>query len=182
MPGDLLLFLTTRIKKMVVWKTTFASELKHQPVPIDQVFCTRCMLCLLQSWRCQLTALPDIGVGASKFLGVQRIFAQNFPNLPKKLSCNFYRPFLWCDLQQNGRYLFVCKPWAPFFEVKQRWAPFLPKFSGILLDFQQIKTFGGALAPPAPLPSTPLLPGQTMQRAQNTVNSHVLFQTRTHWQ
>jgi len=32
--------------------------LKHRPVPIDQVFCARCMLCLLQSWRFQLTALP----------------------------------------------------------------------------------------------------------------------------
>jgi len=31
----------------------------------------------------------NIGVGASKFLGVQRIFAQIFPNLPKKLSSNF---------------------------------------------------------------------------------------------
>jgi len=31
---------------------------KHRPVSIDQVFCTRCMLCLLQSWRFQLTALP----------------------------------------------------------------------------------------------------------------------------
>ena len=43
----------------------------------------------------------DIGVGASKFLGVQRIFAQIFPNLPKKLSCNFCRPFLWCDQARN---------------------------------------------------------------------------------
>jgi len=34
-----------------------------------------------------------IGVGASKFLGVQRIFAQIFPNLPKKLSSNFCGPF-----------------------------------------------------------------------------------------
>ena len=42
-----------------------------------------------------------IGAGASKFLGVQRIFAQIFPNLPKKLSCNFCRPFLWRD---QGRF------------------------------------------------------------------------------
>jgi len=27
-------------------------------VNFDQVFCTRCMLCLLLSWRFQLTALP----------------------------------------------------------------------------------------------------------------------------
>jgi len=31
---------------------------KYRRVPIDQVFCTRCMLCLLQSWRFQLIALP----------------------------------------------------------------------------------------------------------------------------
>jgi len=24
---------------------------KHRPVPINHVLCTRCMLCLLQSWR-----------------------------------------------------------------------------------------------------------------------------------
>jgi len=31
---------------------------KHSLVPIDHVFCTRCMYCLLQSWRFQLTVLP----------------------------------------------------------------------------------------------------------------------------
>jgi len=31
---------------------------KHRPVLTDQVFCNRCMLSLLQSWRFQLTALP----------------------------------------------------------------------------------------------------------------------------
>ena len=57
MPGDVLLFLTTRAKKTAVWKTTFVSEHStvHSPIPIDQVFCTRCMFCLLQSWRFQLT-------------------------------------------------------------------------------------------------------------------------------
>jgi len=55
------------------------------------------------------------------------------------------------------------------FEIKERWAPFLPRFSGILLkfcpdfqdfcpDFRQMKTFGGALAPPAAPPPTPLVP------------------------
>jgi len=43
----LLLFLTTRIKKMTVWKTRFVSEHLNRPVPNDQVFCTRCMLWLL---------------------------------------------------------------------------------------------------------------------------------------
>jgi len=53
-PDDLLLFLTTRIEKKAVWKCTFVSERLNT----DQVFCTRCMLCLLQSWRFQLRALP----------------------------------------------------------------------------------------------------------------------------
>jgi len=75
-----------------------------------------------------------IDVGASKFLGVQRNFAQNFPNLPKKLLCNIYRPFLWCSLHKNGLNLFFCKPWAPFLKVKQRWVSFLPDFQGFCLD------------------------------------------------
>jgi len=59
--------------------------------------------------------------------------------------------------------VFFCKRWAPFSEVKQRWASFLPGFSGILTGFsgifpgfQQIKTFGGALSPPAPPLPAPL--------------------------
>jgi len=57
------------------------------------------------------------------------------------------------------------------FEAKQRWVPFLPRFSEILprslgifwifRDFVKIfsisKLVGGALAPPAPPPPTPLL-------------------------
>jgi len=34
-----------------------ALSAKHL-IPLDQVFCTRCMLCQLQTWRCQLTPLP----------------------------------------------------------------------------------------------------------------------------
>ena len=97
-----------------------------------------------------------IGVGASKFLGVQRIFAQIFPNLSKKLSCKFLPTVFVVWPPKNALFhLFICKPWAPFFEVKQRWAPFLPRFSfcsdfqGFCPDFQQIKTFGGALSPSA---------------------------------
>jgi len=76
--------------------------------------------------------------------------------------------------------VFTCFPanvGGEFFEVKQLWALFLPKFSGIFLEiwgfcsdfqgfcpnfrrfcpnFQQINIFGGALAPPAPPPPTPL--------------------------
>jgi len=46
-------------------------------------------------WRIrQLSFMTyTIGARASKFLGVQRIFAQIFPNFPKKFLCNFCRPF-----------------------------------------------------------------------------------------
>ena len=49
-----------RIKKMAVCKTTFVSEhLNTDQFPLTNwVLCTCCMLCLLQSWRFQLTALP----------------------------------------------------------------------------------------------------------------------------
>ena len=80
-----------------------------------------------------------------------------------------------CDLLKNGFTCFPANVGEEFFEVKQHWAPFLPKFSrifsrnfGILFgfsgilpkfsricpnfrrfcpNFQQIKFFGGALAP-----------------------------------
>jgi len=58
MPENLLLFIMSRIKTMSNWKIRLVSEYFDSPVPVDQVFCTRCMLCLLQSWRFQLTALP----------------------------------------------------------------------------------------------------------------------------
>jgi len=59
-----------------------------------------------------------IGVGASKFLGVQRIFVQIFPKscLPTFAQCFLVWP------PKNGLHLFFCT----------RWAPFLPKFSRIL--------------------------------------------------
>jgi len=55
MPGDLLLFLTTGI---CLENYIGIRAFRQSPVSIDQKFCTRCMLCLLQSWWLQLTALP----------------------------------------------------------------------------------------------------------------------------
>jgi len=65
-----------------------------------------------------------IGVGASKFLGVRRIFAQMFPNLPEKLFFNLcptnllsqrmWRPVLGVT-SKKGIHSFFCKRWAPFF-------------------------------------------------------------------
>jgi len=93
-------------------------------------------------------------------LGI-RFFAHMSPNLPEKLFVQLLpaiflperssRPF-FCVTSKKGLHVFFCKPWAPFFEVKQRWLPFSPGFQGFCPDFQQIKTFRGALAPPPPTP------------------------------
>jgi len=54
-----------------------------------------------------------IGVGANKFLGMQRTFARIFPNLPEKLFCDYSQQILshkdhedlfWYNLEK----VFVC--------------------------------------------------------------------------
>jgi len=74
---------------------------------------------------CIYSIVSRIGVGASKFFGVQRIFAQITPNLPKKLLCNF-ADRIFGMASKNGLYLFFCK----------RWAPFCPDFRGFCLDIR----------------------------------------------
>jgi len=92
-------------------------------------------------------------------------FCLNFPKLARKVVCDFcLQSFSHKDHEDvtstKGLYLFY-KLWAPFLEVKQRWAPFLSRFSAIFAqfsvicpDFRQIKSFGGELTP---LPHTLLL-------------------------
>jgi len=57
-----------------------------------------------------MTMCKCIRAGASKFLGLRRIFAQISPNLPKKLLCTFclqifsntdHEDFLLCDFQKK---------------------------------------------------------------------------------
>ena len=105
----------------------------------------------------------DISVGAGKFWVCEGFFPED-PKLVRNVLCDFCQqifsrkePF-WCDLQKKDSCRFL-QTLAPFFEVKQRWAPFFPgfswiltRFSGMLSGFQQIKTFGGVLAPPPPTP------------------------------
>jgi len=121
-----------------------------------------------------------IGVGAGKYLGVRRIFARISPNLPEKFLGKFLRISSHEDL-----FGLTSKRRVPFLQIKQGWAPVLPVFSsslprfsrilksfhrfcpdfhGFCPDFQrfnpnfhQIKTFGGALSPPAHPPSSPLM-------------------------
>jgi len=86
-----------------------------------------------------------IGGGAGKFLGVRRIFARILEICPKSLMCNFAYKFsltkitktLFGVTSKSGLHVFFCKPWVSFFEVKQRWAPFIPGFSWIFLRFSE---------------------------------------------
>jgi len=47
------------LRKRLFGKLHLCSRFKQRPVPIDEVFCTHCMLYVFQSSRFQLTALPD---------------------------------------------------------------------------------------------------------------------------
>ena len=67
------------------------------------------------------------GERAGEFLGIRRIFARIFPNLPEKfwatLSTNFFpqrswRPFLGRP-PKKGLHVFFCKRWTPFYEINQ---------------------------------------------------------------
>jgi len=52
-------------------------------------------------------AYVAIGVGASKFLGVQRIFAQIFPNLPKSFCAAFADRFLMSPFKKWTSLVFL---------------------------------------------------------------------------
>ena len=93
---------------------------------------------------------PTIRVGAGKFLGVRRIFARIFPNLPEKFLGHFLcEEFLMTTVfGMTSKKRSSCDSehvWRHFFQTKVRWAPFLPvfsgslpRFSGILRKFSQI--------------------------------------------
>jgi len=48
---------------------------------------------------------------------------------------------------KEGLSVIFCKLWAPFFEVKQGWAPFSRGFSEMLPRFSANQNFGDALDP-----------------------------------
>jgi len=92
--------------------------------------------------------LRSTGVGAGKFLGVRRIFVQKKLHKkktpPKKKLFMLYgrrwAPFLLL-------YSRFCSDFHGFCESSQR---VFPRFRRICPNFQQIQTFGDALASPAP--------------------------------
>jgi len=125
-----------------------------------------CCMWLLNAEIWEGGVMQHIGVEEGKCFGVGKILAGILPNLPKKILGQFLwehflkQTFFLDDLQKKV-FMRFCKRWAPFFQIKHRWAPFLSRFSGILQrfsqilrrftqifpDFQHMETFGGALAP-----------------------------------
>jgi len=114
------------------------------------------------------TYLFSKGVGTGTFWGCDFCPKDIFPHVAKlaqKVICAtlpaIFLPqrsrLFFGVTSKKGLHVFFCKPWTLFFEVKQRWVPFFPDFQGFCPDFQQIKTFAGALAPPAPPSPTTLL-------------------------
>jgi len=123
--------------------------------------------------------ISAIGVGARKYLGVRRIFARIFSNLPEKFGPLFVRIFshedrFWnrknfsCDSAHVGGHFFQTEArWTPFCGICREFAQSFRGFAKVFTDFAQIsadfadfqefcpnfhhiKTFGGALAPSPP--------------------------------
>jgi len=103
---------------------------------------------------------------------MRRTFARISPNLHERFLSDFclqifshkdYEDVFWYDLQTKVFICVFCKRCAPFFEIKQYWASFLPGVSEILPKFSEILPFfltnqnfwGGACIlcsrPPKPL-------------------------------
>jgi len=102
-----------------------------------------------KSLTCGLFAnVQTISVGAGKFLGVRRIFARIFLNLPERFLCDFackfsptkiMKTFCWHDLQKKS---FTFGRWAQCFEIKKTlgaiFAPIFRHFAPVFRDSAQI--------------------------------------------
>jgi len=97
------------------------------------------------------TVMCSIGIGGSKYLGVQWIFARISPNLPEKLLCDFCRQiFSHKDHEElvsvlPPKKVFICvstNVGTIFGRQATLGAIFCPDFQGVFPDFQQIKTLG----------------------------------------
>ena len=90
-----------------------------------------------------------------QIFGGVKDFCPNFPKLVRKcfvrlLPTNFLPQSTWIPVvgvtPKKVLIVFFCKRWAPFFEVKQCWAPFLPGFSEIVHWFSEVlPNFSGIL-------------------------------------
>jgi len=122
----------------------------------------------MEAWRCIHPSVLSkgeqrgrrclfiIGSGPGKFLVWRRILPEFPQTFTKSFLCNFYLQILshedlfWCDLLR----VIFCKPWAPFFEVKQGWAPFSRGFSGMFPRFSANQNVWGCAWPPPPTSTT----------------------------
>jgi len=110
---------------------------------------------------CGSSMISTIGVGARKFRGCEG-FMPKFSKLARKVlgdfSCKLFPSkmikIFFGMTSKKGVDVFFCKHWAPFYEVKQDWAPFFPDFQSFFPDFQgfcpdfhKIKTFRVRLHP-----------------------------------
>jgi len=85
---------------------------------------------------CGSCMVSTVGVGAGKFWGCEGFlpeFSQTCPKSFGRLCLQIFpskikKPFFGMT-SKNGLHVFFCKRWAPFYEIKQGWAPFLPVFS-----------------------------------------------------
>ena len=111
------------------------------------------------------TGAVIIGLGAGKFLGCEG-FCPDFPKrarkgfvqlLPKNLLPQRSRRPLFGVTFKKGLMCFYASSERHFLKSNNVGRHFYADFQGICQDFQQIKTFGGALATPVSPSPTPLL-------------------------
>ena len=109
--------------------------------------------------------VSSIGVGASKFLAVQRIFPKFSQTCPKNCHATFADYFFGVTSKNWSSRVFLQMLSVIFQSQNNLGHHSCPDFQGFFLDFQQIRTFGGALVLPAPLPPTPLVSSADCQDA-----------------
>jgi len=86
---------------------------------------------ITQMFRDQQNKLGYHRCRSERIFGDAKKFCTNFPKLAQKVVVQILPTVFWCDLQKWSLLLFL-QTLSAIFEVKQRWAPYLSRFSGIL--------------------------------------------------
>jgi len=90
-------------------------------------------------------------------LGVRRIFSRISSNFPESFCATIFsqkenhKDLYRDDLQRKGLNVILQALGTIFYKSNKVGCYFCPNFQGFCPAFQQIKTFGGALAPSTPL-------------------------------
>jgi len=94
----------------------------------------------------------------------------NWVSYPSNRPFLLHRPLEF--LQKTCPRVFFCKPWAPIFEVKRRWAPFLPGISRILSRFSaNLNLWGCSFTPCTPTSNTTIF-------LNSIIGNFVVYQDR----